>query len=71
MSTPAGRPRSQSKLKTAKHAATCGTFIISCNSNISHSLTCPKTWGKGPKRKKYLSLTIKHSSLVPSIQKEN
>ena len=27
-----------------KIEATCGTLIVSCNSNISHSLTCPKIY---------------------------
>ena len=31
------------------------TFIISWNSNISHSLTWRKTWGKGPKWLKILN----------------
>ena len=38
------------------HANICDTFIISCNSNISYSVTCPKTWGKGTKRLKILEI---------------
>ena len=36
------------------HTAACSTLIISCIFNISHSLTCPKTWRKCPKRLKIL-----------------
>ena len=53
LSTSAGLPRPQSKLKTTKHTAICGTLIISCNSNIDHSLTCSKIWEKYLNGKKY------------------
>ena len=43
LSTPLSRPRSHYKLKTILHAITCDTHIISCNSNISQFLTCPKS----------------------------
>ena len=46
--------RSQSKLKNIGHGTKCSIFIISCNRNISHSFTCPKTWGIGPKWLKIL-----------------
>ena len=52
MSTPPCQPRLQSKPKTIEHATTCGAFIISGNSNINDSFTCPKTCGKEPKRLK-------------------
>ena len=42
-------PRLQIKLKPIRHATSCATFIISCNSNISKFLTCPKTYRKCPK----------------------
>ena len=53
-STPACRPRSQSKRKTPGYAKICHTLIILCNSNKSHSLHCSYTWGKGHKRQKIL-----------------
>ena len=53
------------------------TFIISWNSNISHSITWPKTWGKGPKRLKILNkwqMSIfhksKHSCLPTNITRQ-
>ena len=48
------RLRWQSKLKTIGHAIKCDTFIISCNSNLSYTLTCQKKWEKRPKRPKLL-----------------
>ena len=55
MKTPPCQPHSKViKKKTIGHIATCDTLIILCDSNISHSFTCPKTWGKGPKRIKTL-----------------
>ena len=42
----------ENKIKTIGHTTTCD--IILCSSNIKHSLTFPKTWGKGPKRLKIL-----------------
>ena len=36
--------------KAIELAITSDTLIISCYFNINHFLTCPKTWGKGPKR---------------------
>ena len=44
--------RWQDKIKTIEHASNSDTFSISCYFNISHSLTCPKTWEKGLKRLK-------------------
>ena len=41
---PPWQPRPQSKIKTIRHQTTCD-IIISCNSNISHFLTCPKFKG--------------------------
>ena len=48
-------------------------LIISSNSNMSHSLNCPKNWTKGPKRLKILSTshTFEHSYLPTSITKQN
>ena len=40
------------------HAITCDTLIISCNFSISHSLTCPKTCGTGPKQLQVLKMII-------------
>ena len=54
LSTPSCWPRWQNKWKSIGHATACSTLIISCNSNITHSLTFPKTLGKGPKRLKVL-----------------
>ena len=48
--------------KTTGHAGICHTLIISYNSYISYSLTCPKTWGKGHKWQKIL--IIDHFSQV-------
>ena len=52
LSTPSCRPQSQNKIKRIGHATAFYTFMILSSSNISHSLTCPKAWGKGPKRLK-------------------
>ena len=40
--------------KTIGHATKCDILIVLCNSNISHSFICPKTWGKRLKRIKTL-----------------
>ena len=69
-------PPSQSKLKSIGHATSCSTLSISCNSNISHSFTCLKTWAKGHKRLKILKkMIICHkfelSSRLISIGKQN
>ena len=56
MRTPLCQPWSQSKIKTNGNAITCDTLIISCSCNISHSLTCAKTWEKEPKRLKILRI---------------
>ena len=64
------------EIKTIGHKSKCRTFIASCNSNISHSLTCPKNWGTRPKRLKILkkmiiSCNFEHSSLtIPTIKKK-
>ena len=51
------------------------TLITSCSSNTSHSLTCPKTWGKGPKRLKTLKMinfhSFEHVSLPTLLMKQN
>ena len=69
-------PRLQIKSKSIAHAISCGTFIISCNSNISHSLTCPKTWGKVPKRlkktpKMIIFYKFEHFSLPTMSKNQN
>ena len=46
--------QSQRKLKSSGHATACGSLVNSYNSNTSHYFTCPKAWGKGPKRLKIL-----------------
>ena len=38
------------------HKNNCATLTTSYNFNISYSLTCSKTWGKGPKRLKVLEI---------------
>ena len=43
------------------------TLIISCSSNISYSLTCPKTWGKEPRRLNTLKMINFHSFEQPSL----
>ena len=57
-----------------KNWARNGTLIIFPSLNISYSLTCPKTWGKRPKRLKILKMIIlgksEHSSLIISITKQ-
>ena len=40
------------KRKAIGKTTTCETFMILCSSITSHPLTCPKTWGKKPKRLK-------------------
>ena len=42
----------QSSMPTSIRMKTRGTFIISCNSNINHTFTFPKTGGKQPKQLK-------------------
>ena len=70
-------PRLQIKLKPTGHATSCATFIISCNSNISKFLTCPKTCRKCPKclktKKRIIFHTFEHSSLptLTKYQNEN
>lgn len=54
LSTPRCRSLQQSKIKTIGHAITCHILILSCNSNIRHSMNCPKFWRKGPKLLKIL-----------------
>ena len=46
--------RSQGKLKTIENATKCGTLIVSCNSDKSDSLTCPKIQESCPKQIKIL-----------------
>ena len=54
---------------------TCSNFIISWNSHINYSLTCPKTWVKGTKQLKMLEIQqffkFEHSSLPVLIPKQN
>ena len=57
LNTPRWQPLSKTKIKTIEHGHICGTLIIFCISNINHSLTCPKTFGQGPKRLKILKTT--------------
>ena len=54
LNTPPCQLRSQNKIIKIENTTACGTLIIFWNSNISHPLTCPKTWEKGPKRLKIL-----------------
>ena len=57
------------------YATTCDTIIISCNLSISHTLTCPDIWGKGPKRPKTQKMIMfhnfEHSSMPISMIKQN
>ena len=72
LSTSLSQLRWQDKIKTIEHISKCDTLINSCYFNISHSLTCPKTWEKGLKRLKYLKIIIfcrsKHSTLLTLIK---
>ena len=54
LSTPSCWPLSQSKLKSIGNGTKYSTLIISCSSNINHSLTCQKTWLKVSKQLKTL-----------------
>ena len=58
--TPPCRPGSQRKMKIIEHATTCDNHIILCNSNVSHFLTCPKTWKNDPDSWKRLKWIIFH-----------
>ena len=40
-------------LKPIRYATPCSSLIMSCNSNKSYSLICPKTSEKSPKRLKH------------------
>ena len=77
LSTLSWWPRLQIKLKPIGYTTSCATFIISCNSNISKSLTCPKTCRKCPKRlktkKRILFHKFEHFSLptLTKYQNEN
>ena len=51
------KAKNKTKTKTIGHSNIYDTRIISCNSNRNHSLTCPKTWGKGNTRKVPLNNT--------------
>ena len=65
--------RSQNKIKIIGHAIRIDTLIISSNFNISHCLTCPKTWGEGPKTLKILLvifLKFEHLPLLNWVSKE-
>ena len=50
--TPPCQLGSSNQIKRFGKTTACSTLIISYNSNISHSLTCPRTWRKGPKQLK-------------------
>ena len=50
--------QSQSKSKSNGYATTCGTFTISCSSNITYYFTFPKTWGEGTNQKRSFSKTL-------------
>ena len=52
LNTPPCPSQSQNKIKTITLTTTSDTLIVSCNSNIIHSSSCLKTWGKGPNRLK-------------------
>ena len=65
-STPGCWTRSENKLKSIRQATTCGTIIIPCNSNINHSLTCPKISGNCPKRLEILKKKRSFISLSTS-----
>ena len=47
----------------------CSTLKVLCSSNIKHSLICPKTWGKRPKRLK--ELKIDHFSQLSTTLSAN
>ena len=57
--------QNKTKIKTNGNAITCDTLIISCSCNISHSLTCAKTWEKEPKWLKILR--IDYSSQIGAL----
>ena len=54
-------------MKTIAHGTICGTVIVSWNSNLSHSFTFLKTWGKEPK---LIFHNFEHSSLLSSLIKQ-
>ena len=73
-STPPYHPRSQSKIKKTGNAKIGDTLIIPCIFNISHALTCPKNLVSHKKQKSLRinhSFKFEHSSMPPSISKEN
>ena len=67
LNTPPWQLRSNNKIKTIRDATICRTLIVLCNSNISHSSTCLKTWGK---RSKQLE-TLKNDHFEHFSQKKN
>ena len=71
LSTPPCWNRSQSKSKSIRHAYTWITFIISCNSIVSHSFTYPKSWGKGPKWLNLIFHNFEYSPLPTFLIKQN
>ena len=54
LNSPPCQSWSQNKTKTIGCVTIYGTLIVSCNSNMSHSFTCLKVWGKVPKQLKIL-----------------
>ena len=62
MSTSPCRPWSQSKIKTIGHAIICHILIISCNSHVSYSMTCPQFSRKGANLLKLEHILINFST---------
>ena len=52
--------KQKTKQKTIGQATKFDTVVIPCSSNISHVLTCVKTWGKRTKLLTYLKMIIFH-----------
>ena len=61
--------------KTIGQATKFDTVVVPRNSNISHVLTCLKTWGKWAKPLTYLKMIIfhelEHSSMPYKVAKQN